>query len=64
MIWRRLKKSTPEQDRELDRRMNEVKLSPKDVIALMASAFVMIVLPCLAVLLGLALVAMLLFGLL
>ena len=64
MIWRRLKKSTPEEDRELDQKMDEVRMSPKDVIAIMASAFVMIILPCLAVLLGLACVAMFLFGLL
>lgn len=64
MIWRRLKKSTPEEDRELDQKMDEVRMSPKDVIAIMASAFVMIILPCLAVLLGLAFVAMFLFGLL
>ena len=55
MIWRRLRKSTSEDERELDRRMDEIKTSPKDVIAMMASAFVVIVLPCLAILVGLSL---------
>ena len=64
MIWRRLRRSTPEDERELDRRMDEIKTSPKDVLAMMASAFVVIVLPCLAILVGLSLAVMFLFGLL
>ena len=64
MIWHRLRRSTPEDERELDRRMDEIKTSPKDVLAMMASAFVVIVLPCLAILVGLSLAVMFLFGLL
>lgn len=62
MIWRRLKKNTEEQDQDFSDRMKELKGSPKDMIAMIVSAFVVIVLPCLLVLLAFAFLIMLLFG--
>lgn len=62
MIWRRLKKSTEEEDQQFSERMRELKSSPKDMIAMIFSAFVVIVLPCLLVLLAFAFLIMLLFG--
>ena len=54
MIWRRLKKSTREQEEEFSERLSEEKLS----------AFLVIVLPCIAILVGLSLLVMFLFGVL
>ncbi|MBR7099235.1 MAG: hypothetical protein IKC59_07460 [Clostridia bacterium] len=62
MIWRRLKKSTEEEDQQFSERMRELKSSPKDMLAMIFSAFVVIVLPCLLVLLAFAFLIMLLFG--
>ena len=62
MIWRRLKKNTEEEDQDFSERMRELKSSPKDMVAMIFSAFVVIVLPCLLVLLAFAFLIMLLFG--
>ena len=64
MIWRRLKKNTDEENKEFSERMEELKTSPKDVFAMLLSAFLVIVLPCLLILLAFGFLAMLLFGVL
>ena len=64
MIWRRLKKNTPKDDEALARQMEEIKSSPRDIIAMLLSAFLVIVLPCLLILLAFGFLAMLLFGIL
>lgn len=64
MIWRRLKKSTREQEEEFGERLSEEKLSVKDKFAMVLSAFLVIVLPCIAILVGLSLLVMFLFGVL
>ena len=56
MIWRRLKKATREQEEEFRERMSD------DRFAMVFSAFLVIVLPCLAVLLIFGLLILLLFG--
>lgn len=66
MIWRRLKKATREQEEEFSERMSDETVSRKerarDHFAMIASAFLVIVLPCLLVLVGFALLILLLFG--
>ena len=62
MIWRRLKKATREQEEEFRERMSDEKLTAKDRFAMVFSAFLVIVLPCLAVLLIFGLLILLLFG--
>ena len=64
MIWRRLKKSTREQEEEFSERLSEEKLSAKDKFAMVLLAFLVIVLPCIAILVGLSLLVMFLFGVL
>ena len=62
MIRRRLKKATREQEEEFRERMSDEKLTAKDRFAMVFSAFLVIVLPCLAVLLIFGLLILLLFG--
>ena len=60
MIWKRLKKSSPEQEADFRERMTE--LEKGDKLALILSAFLVIVLPCLAVLAGLGALILWIFG--
>lgn len=66
MIWRRLKKATREQEEEFAERMSDETMSrkerTKDHFAMIMSAFLVIVLPCLLVLVGFALLILFLFG--
>lgn len=64
MIFKRLKKSTPEQEKQFEDMMVEEKVSWKDRLAMMLSAYVVIVIPCLLVLIGLSALTLWLFGLL
>ncbi len=59
---KRLKKWTPEDDEKLARAMNENNVGFKDRIAMVIAAFLVIVIPCLLVLLGISGLALLLFG--
>lgn len=52
-FWKRLKKSTPEQEEEFRQRMQEENVGWKDTLAIILSAFLTLVLPCLLVLLAL-----------
>ncbi len=61
---KRLKKSTPEEDEKFAEMMDECEVDFKDKLAMVISAFIVIVLPCLLILIGLCLVACLLLGLL
>ena len=54
MIWKRLKKSTPEEEKEFEERMSDEKLTFKDKLAMIISAILIIVLPCLVILLALS----------
>lgn len=61
---KRLKKSTPEEEAAFSQRMQEEKVGFKDGLAMIVSAFFMLVLPSLLILVALAGAVMLLFGLL
>ena len=62
MIWSRLKKSTRTQEKEFRERMEDVPF--KDRCIMTVTAFFIIVIPCLLVLVGLSLLTMWIFGLL
>ena len=64
MIWGRIKKSTPEQEKEFKENLEKENVTRKDKFAMVASAFLVIVLPCLAVLLILAFLMLWIFGIL
>lgn len=59
---KRLRKSTPEDDERLARAMEENDVGLKDKLAMIVSAFVVLVLPSLLVLLVIAGIALLIFG--
>lgn len=61
MIWRRLKKATPEQEKEFEERMSSEEVTWKDKIAMVLSAYVAILLPCILVL---GVIALLIIGIL
>lgn len=62
MIWKRLKKSTLEQEQEFRDNLEREEITFKDKLAMCLSAFLVIVLPCLAVLIVLALLVLWMFG--
>ncbi len=62
MIWKRLKKSTPEEEKEFEERMSDEKLTFKDKLAMIISAILIIVLPCLVILLALSFLILWIFG--
>ncbi len=59
---KRLREVTEEDDKKLADAMNENDVGIKDKLAMIISAFFVIVLPCLLVLLALAGLGLLLFG--
>ena len=62
MIWKRLKKSTPEEEKEFEERMSDEKLTFKDKLAMIISSILIIVLPCLVILLALSFLILWIFG--
>lgn len=64
MIFKRLKKSTPEEDEQFGRMLDEQKVGLKDKFAMMVSAYVVIVVPCLLILIGMSVLMLWVFGLL
>lgn len=62
MFLKRLKKSTPEQEAEFRERMEQVPFVDK--LIMIGTAFVVIVLPCLAVITGMSLLVMWILGML
>jgi len=62
MSLRRLKKAIPEQTKQLRQTMYHEKGSWKEKMAMMLSAYVTILLPCLLVLLAFAFLILLIFG--
>ncbi|MCI5955887.1 MAG: hypothetical protein MRZ54_02765 [Clostridiales bacterium] len=62
MFLKRLKKSTPQQDAEFRERMEQVPFLDK--LIMIGTAFVVIVLPCLAVIVGMSLLVMWILGML
>jgi len=63
MIWRRLHKSTKEQEEKFDKDLEETGLEKGDLPAMLISAFLTIVLPAALFLIGLVCIVMLLFRL-
>lgn len=63
MIFKRLKKSTPEQEEAFAQMLEQEKVGWKDRLAMMLSAYVVIVIPCLLVLIGICLFMLWIFGL-
>ncbi len=61
---KRLKKSTPEEDQQFRELMQQNDVGFKDGMAMILSAFLVIVLPCLLVLCGIAVLGLWLFGVL
>ncbi len=61
-FWKHIKKATPEQEEEFSKALEENKVGFKDGLAMVLSAFCVIVLPCLLVLLALGFLIMLFFG--
>ncbi len=54
MIFKRLKKSTDEEEEKFSRMLHEEKVGCADSFAMIVSAFFVLILPCLGVLLALA----------
>lgn len=63
MIFKRLKKSTKEEEEQFSQMFEEEKVGWKDKFAMLIAAFFTIMLPCVAVLLGFAALIMWIIGL-
>ena len=63
MIFKRLKKSTKEEEEQFSMMLEEEKVGWKDKLAMLIAAFFTIMLPCVAVLLGFAAFIMWIIGL-
>lgn len=64
MIFKRLRKSTKEEEQQFSRMFEEEQVGWKDKLAMLIAAFFTIMLPCVAVLLGFAALIMWIIGLL
>jgi hypothetical protein len=63
MIFKRLKKSTKEEEAQFSQMLEEENVGWKDKLAMLIAAFFTIMLPCVAVLLGFAAVILWILGL-
>ena len=63
MIFKRLKKSTKEEEAQFSRMLEEEQVGWKDKLAMLIAAFFTIMLPCVAVLLGFAALILWILGL-
>ena len=63
MIFKRLKKSTKEEEAQFSQMLEEEQVGWKDQLAMLIAAFFTIMLPCVAVLLGFAAVILWILGL-
>ncbi len=61
---KRLRKSTPEEFNRFQEDMQNEGVKFKDKVAMVLSAYLIIVLPCLLILIGISLLAMFLLGML
>ena len=61
---KRLRKSTPEEEQKFHEDMQNAGVKFKDKLAMVLSAYLVIVLPCLLILIGISLLAMFLLGVL
>ena len=63
MIFKRLKKSTKEEEAQFSQMLEEEQVGWKDKLAMLIAAFFTIMLPCVAVLLGFAALILWILGL-
>ena len=64
MIWKRLKKISPENESDFKERMSDERLPVQDKVIMILTSFVVIVLPCALILIGMSLLMLWVFGLL
>ncbi len=62
MIWKRLRKSTKKDERELQERFTEAGVTWSDKFAMIVSAYLVLFLPAALFLIGLVLLVMWMFG--
>lgn len=62
MIWRRLKKPTPEQEQDFQERMSDAQVTWKDKLAMVLSAYLAILLPCILILVAFGCLVLWIFG--
>ena len=61
-FFKRLKKSTPEDEYQFNNMMRNENVSLADVVTMIATAFVVLVLPCALILVGMSALVMWIFG--
>ena len=61
-LFKRLKKSTPEDEYQFNKMMREENIPLADVVTMIATAFVVLVLPCALILVGMSALVMWIFG--
>ncbi len=62
MIFRRLKRPDPEKEREFNEAMKDETLTKSDTFAMMLSAFLTVILPCLLILGAFGMLFLWMFG--
>lgn len=62
MIWKRIKKSSGEQEEKFKKMMTEEKVSFKEKLAMVLSGYLVILLPCLLILALFGLLMLWIFG--
>lgn len=62
MIWRRLKKASPEKEKEFQDMLASEEVTLKDKFSMLLSGCLVILLPCVAVLILFALLILWIFG--
>ena len=61
-IFKRIKESTPEMEEEFRERFEQVDVPLVDKLVMIGTAFFVIIIPCILILLGIALFSMWFFG--
>ena len=64
MIFKRLRKSTKEEEEQFGKMLDDQKVGWKDQLAMMVSAYMVLVIPSLLVLIGMSVFMLWVFGLL
>ena len=62
MIWKRIKPPDPEKEEQFHQQMKDVKLGWKDKLAMVLSAYVVLLLPALLLVIGIAVFMLWAFG--
>ena len=60
--WKKLKKSTPESEKEFSDRFKEAGVTWKDKLAMIIAAFITLFIPATLILVGMVLLVMWMFG--